>query len=98
MTKTDTLNLYIDTDKKEVFYRGYRLILTKCEYYILLAIYLSEQYIGADALVKTLDSFKDTGNTSVAVHVFNINSKTKNIDGKKLINHTGNGDGYFICK
>lgn len=98
MNKSDTVSLYIDTNKRAVFYRGYRLQLTRSEYCIILALYNSENYLGVDDLITAIDSFKDIGHSNVAVHVFNINSKTRNIDGNRLIEHTKKGSGYFINK
>jgi DNA-binding response OmpR family regulator len=98
MEKTEFQHLYVDMINKAVFYRGYRLPLTRTEYYVLLAIYQSEDCVGSEALLSAIDSFRDIGNGNVAVHIFNINSKTRNIDGSKLIKHTKKGAGYFIDK
>lgn len=81
MLKIKYLN--IGEDKNEVYYLGYNLKLSPCEYKMIVSIAEHER-VSIDQLVADLGlSCDQKGN--VPVHICSINRKAEIIGGRKLI-------------
>ena len=88
--------LYVDTDKHTVLLLGYALHLTGSEFAILRTIV--ENYgISKQGLLDSCFEGKELTAGNIAVHVYNINRKAKEITGRRFI--SGNRKyGYKIVE
>ncbi len=84
---------YLRIDGGEVYFLGYRLLLTKSEYKIICRIAEAEKPMCAEGLVTSLGRRKITAQNA-AVHICNINKKANAIGGRNLIN-CDSGRYYF---
>ena len=88
--------LYIDTDKKSVLILGYSVHLTGSEFSILCAV-AQNHGISKEGLMDGCFEGKALTAGNVAVHVYNINRKAKEITGRRFI--SGNRKyGYRIVE
>ena len=76
--------LSVDEEKREVYYLGYRLALTKSEVCILCAILKSEDGVEKSEF-SDVASVRRGSDGAMKTHVCNINKKTVAIGGRKLI-------------
>lgn len=76
-------HLFIGDNRKEVFYIGYRLKTTPCEYKILSTI-ADKGRSGIDELASAI-GFNYAKRGNVAVHICSINRKAEIIGNRKLI-------------
>ena len=98
MEKSIELGLCVDKETGNAYYRGYRLKLTKKEYYICAALYENKGYMKASELIVAMGSSETIGKGNIAVHVHNINKKAIKIDGNKPIRFARDEWAYYIAK
>ena len=75
--------LKIGDNRAEVYYIGYRLKTTPCEYKILVA--LSENERCTSEFLASVLGFDNSKRGNVAVHVCSLNRKSEFIGGRRLI-------------
>ena len=76
--------LYVDTDKRVVLLLGYVLHLTASEFAILHTI-VENRGISKQGLLDRCFEGKGLTEGNIAVHVYNINRKAKEITGRRFI-------------
>lgn len=76
--------LSVDEETREVYYLGYRLVLTKSEICILCAMLKREEGIDKSDF-GDVASVRRGSDGAMKTHVCNINKKAVSIGGRKLI-------------
>ena len=76
--------LSVDEVTRDVYYLGYRLILTKSEFCILCAMLKSESGIERDEFYD-IAALRRGSEKTMKTHICNINKKAVAIGGRKLI-------------
>ena len=77
--------LYLKDDGKSAFLLGYTFELTKTEYVILKALLGSDKPISCHELVERHIGADKASESSIAVHICNINKKAWPISKRQLI-------------
>ena len=76
--------LSVDDEAREVYYLGYPLALTKSEICILCAILKSEAGVERNEF-SDIAAARHGSDRTMKTHICNINKKTVDIGGRKLI-------------
>jgi DNA-binding response OmpR family regulator len=87
--------LYLKDDGKSVFLLGYTFELTRTEYIILEALLGADKPISCRELVQSYIGVDKARESSIAVHVCNINKKAWPISKRQLIINV-RSKGYLI--
>ena len=77
--------LYLKDDGKRVFLLGYTIELTRTEYIILEALLGADDPISCRELVERYIGADKSKESSIAVHICNINKKAWQISKRQLI-------------
>ena len=80
--------LSADEESSEVYYLGYRLVLTKSEFNILRALLLCESGIEKKEFCD-IAAARHGSERTMKTHICNINKKAAGIGGRKLILYDG---------
>jgi DNA-binding response OmpR family regulator len=87
--------LVIDKVSESIIYLGYPLKLTKREFTVLDLIIDHKDGISSRDLLAAISPKKNIGIGNIAVQVFNINKKAKEIGGRNIIVES-RADGYML--
>lgn len=88
--------LYLGSNKENVYLLGYKLALTKTEYEIVRALLSSRTKSLSSKLISERTGLS-LSYQNIAYHVSGINAKAKAISGRALIKNTSKS-GYFLNK